>query len=530
MTANFPTIDLFAGPGGLGEGFSTFRDSRGNRPFHIAMSIEKEASAFETLRLRSFLRQFEADFPKQYYDFLNSEQQEPDWEKLYPQQWAAACQEVVRLELGSAAARRIIRPRLDAIRAQALGNAIVIGGPPCQAYSLVGRARNRGINGYQARDDRRHFLYREYIDVLRRLQPAVFVMENVKGMISSTVDGKRIFDLVLADLKNAGGNRDSYRLLALAPNSHGEMKVVAPTEYRSFVVRAEEFGVPQARHRVILIGVRSDIVFHVADRRKFAARPQLQIARHLLEGMPRLRSGLSRKDSSNGWTEQVSLCLARIVRLAKSDPKLSDISKRASELRREFKKTKTTLHRSRPCRPRVGVRCNSKLKSWILDPKLRVAPNNQTRSHMKADLIRYMFAAIFGQVRGRTPKSSDFPNSLSPAHLNWKTGKFSDRFRVQLYNRPSSTITSHISKDGHYFIHPDPLQCRSLTVREAARLQTFPDNYFFKGNRTQQYVQVGNAVPPYLAYQIASVVHELVGYPVRVEHRTNYVQRVAANA
>lgn len=143
-----------------------------------------------------------------------------------------------------------------------------------------------------------------------------------------------------------------------------------------------------------------------------------------------------------------------------------------------------------------------------------VALNHSTRAHIAGDLARYLFVSAWGDCLGKSPELAEFPLALLPNHRNVELAMggshFADRFRVQLRNQPSTTITSHISKDGHYYIHPDVAQCRSLTVREAARLQTFPDDYIFAGPRTAQYHQVGNAVPPFLARQIAQLVADLL--------------------
>lgn len=142
-------------------------------------------------------------------------------------------------------------------------------------------------------------------------------------------------------------------------------------------------------------------------------------------------------------------------------------------------------------------------------PNLKIL-DHFPRPHMDSDLIRYFFCSVFRETYGRNPKDHEFPRTLTPDHKSWNSGKFVDRFKVQGLDRPSSTITSHISKDGHYFIHPDSKQCRSLTVREAARLQSFPDSYVFMGKRTNQFHQIGNAVPPFLARQIATIVYDIL--------------------
>lgn len=515
----YHVVDLFAGPGGLAEGFASL-GADGTRPFHIALSVEKDPVAHGTLRFRAFLRQFEGGYPERYYEFLNDGIDEPDWASEFPTEWAAAESEALLLELGAKGASAALEPLVDAVREGAASRTIVIGGPPCQAYSIVGRARNKGKAGYKPATDERHFLYREYIAILERIRPAAFVMENVKGILSSSVDGKAIFTQVLADLRAIGGNTRAYELLALVRAADGNVRLVATLEPRDFVICAEDFGIPQARHRVIIIGVRRDavaspILFDLPDA-VAAARcgdvvPGKATVRHVLSGLPELRSGLSKADGLKDWAEAVGKAIETVAAAtAGDDPVLQAVRGAVLEVRERFLRGDHPTSRTGETVSGLHPDCPPELADWLLDPKLKKVSGHWSRGHMASDLARYLFVATFTQVHQRSPVAREFPAILAPAHRNWDTGDFADRFRAQHWDSPSRTVTSHISKDGHYFIHPDPAQCRALTVREAARLQTFPDNYRFLGNRTQQFTQVGNAVPPLLARQIAGALHRLL--------------------
>lgn len=503
MSQTYKVVDLFAGPGGLAEGFAAFATAAGH-PFEIALSVEKESSAFRTLRLRSFFRQFRGKAPSLYYDYVAGRVLRDELKRCFETEWRAAEHETLQVELGRPDTGKELYPRIARIACASAGNAVLVGGPPCQAYSLVGRARNRGNARYVPEEDHRHFLYRKYIEILRRLEPAAFVMENVKGFLSASVDGGAIFERVLADLSSATGS-DSYRVFALGrPEANAR---------KSYILQAEDYGIPQRRHRVILLGIRRDL----ADRLGHLSRDELALERQdghctvgdVLSGMEPLRSGLSRGDSPDAWR---AVTISAFDHAAASlpydgDTDMRDVAELLANCARRLRnaadvppRSSTQLHHVR----------HQRLAAWLHDSRLHGLPNHDTRGHMAQDLARYAFVAAFAEVLGRSPRAADFPSALAPLHRNWNTGKFNDRFRAQLWNEPSTTITSHIAKDGHYFIHPDPMQCRSLTVREAARLQTFPDNYFFEGNRTEQYVQVGNAVPPMLATQIASKVHTIL--------------------
>lgn len=523
-----PVIDVFAGPGGLSEGFSSVEEN-GKTKFEVKLSIEMDANAHKTLELRSFYRKFPKEsVPSEYYNLLRTnslKEREELREKLferYPKQAAEAQQDAWCAELGG----ENFPPELvDERIAKALNGAkdwVLIGGPPCQAYSVVGRARKQQKDELDNEDGRVH-LYKEYLRIIAQHHPTVFVMENVRGLLSSKLGGKKMFDLIKGDLQNPTvlypeSNSPKYRVFSLVKEPI-EFEDGQPiySDDSDYLIKAEEFRVPQARHRVILLGVREDVT-KVPSTLK--AEEEKVSLKDVIGDLPKVRSGLGRTfEYVQGDDGQRKRAYRNVE---DTDPNWVDTIR---EFRNEITSWKgfESVDAQREVHVPVHgiggefIQCSTPsmsnpLNDWYRDEKLKGAANHISRAHMIDDLKRYLFAGLYTKVYGRFPRLSDYEShddTLLPDHKSATSGKFADRFRVQRAEIPATTVTSHISKDGHYFIHYDAEQCRSLTVREAARIQTFPDNYLFCGTRTAQYHQVGNAVPPYLANQIAKVVAKM---------------------
>lgn len=503
-------IDLFAGPGGLGEGFSSCTQYDGRKAFKIGVSVEKDPAAHKTLITRALFRQLSNHHQslKDYYNYVQNKITKEQLIQKYPNEFNQALEETLYAPQTLGENNQLIHAKIKEVVARHKGPTIVIGGPPCQAYSLAGRSRNAGNKDYKAEDDHRHFLYKEYLKVLAIVKPEVFVMENVRGILSAKVKDTLIFPEILKDLRNPSAATNTpdmlgYRIYSLVTKTNDPFN----PEYDNlsdFLIRSELYDIPQARHRVILLGVRNDIKA-IPDILTRSEHYPVTV-KSIIDDLPPLRSGLSKqKDTEELWAKTVSCHIAQLKKLLEKKYDKNVLESLKLEPRRKLPRQSSQYD----CEKITLI--EEPIKSWLLDKKLQCVLNHETRGHIELDLLRYAFCSIHALLNyGTSPKSRDFPEELAPMHANWQTGIYADRFRVQSANNFATTITSHISKDGHYFIHYDPTQCRSLTVREAARLQTFPDNYYFEGNRTQQYIQVGNAVPPFLAKQIAEIVLKLL--------------------
>ncbi len=540
MKQPIPVIDLFAGAGGLGEGFSAVQ-ADGTPSFRVALSVECEGAAHKTLELRAFFREFTGrEVPDSYYAHLRGELSREELFEANRTEEEAAKDTAWKATLGSPETPPDAVDRKISDRVMGRPAWVLVGGPPCQAYSMAGRSRNRAKPGYRPEEDTRHFLYREYLRILNVHRPPVFVMENVKGVLSARLDDGPIYERMLRDLKapNQAFGEDSahpgYRIYSLSKKAPqidfwGDF-TLGPAD---FVVRCEDHGIPQKRHRVLLLGVRKDIdsSIHPETLARLVPGP---VACDVLSDLPPLRAAVSSRpgirkipDSPRAWTTHLLSALrARWMKPLKRDTALATTTKAA---------VRDALHNLAPPLADLGGEFvpaqhggPSYRPDWFHDPRLGGHCNHSARSHMPSDFHRYLWASCFAKANGIPIRLRDFPADLQPRHQNVKSAmghdNFSDRFKVQAADSASTTVMSHIAKDGHYYIHYDPAQCRSLTVREAARLQTFPDNYFFCGNRTEQYVQVGNAVPPLLAHQIAQIVLGLLSRAGLTDDRSDHTR------
>ncbi|RXV72266.1 DNA cytosine methyltransferase [Burkholderia stabilis] len=509
---SIPIIDLFAGPGGLGEGFASLKGHGGKAFFEIGLSIEKNSVAHRTLTLRAVFRHLRGTKDvRHYYSYIRGEITEAAFRSIPSVASAFADAEIEArcLELGKSDESGIDNEIQAALKGQETW--VLIGGPPCQAYSLAGRSRRANDKTFQ--NDEKHFLYKEYLRIIKVHRPTIFVMENVKGLLSSQHAGDPMFEKIVADLSMPIDGLE-YEIRSFVKAGSGDS--LKPIDY---VIPAERYGIPQSRHRVILLGVKKDACLPQHELLTPISKPVT--VKQAIDDLPRIRSRLSRGDSIEAWRTAVQAGPAFVTGW--------QVEEESSmiETMRAFAATATYTATGKPFVPKSYRRPKkpTELQRWLHDRNLGGVCQHEARSHMASDLARYLFSACFAHSFGYFPQLDVFPPKLLPAHVNVHVEggadaiPFKDRFRVQCRNKPATTVVAHIAKDGHYYIHYDPAQCRSLTVREAARLQTFPDNYFFAGNRTEQYTQVGNAVPPLLAHKLATVVRNLLNQKNRKDRR-----------
>lgn len=401
-------IDLFSGAGGLTEGFR-------NQQYKILGHVEKEKAACETLKLREvyyYLK--EKNKLELYNDFLNSKTSMEDLLEHVPQE---KLKKILNFEISKENIHSIFS-FFDDLEENVDG---IIGGPPCQAYSTIGRARNASKKS----SDERIYLYKFYIHFLNKYQPKFFIFENVKGLLSfRDADDEYLLPRMKKEFEEAG-----YSL-----------------GYE--VLNTKNYGVPQSRERLIIFGVmneKKELIQEFFKNLKKYEENEVDV-KTAFQGLPSLKAGEvnnSYTNLSNDYVEQNFL---------------------------QDSKTPLTQNIARP--------------------------NNSN------DLAIYKIVAE-AKKNGKNIKYSELDSELK-THKH--TDKFLDRFKALSWNSPSHTVVAHISKDGHHYIHPDTKQNRSITVREAARLQGFPDNYYFLDSRTSAFTQIGNAVPPIFSKKMADAI------------------------
>lgn len=636
-TKKVTIIDLFAGPGGLGEGFSNCEHS----PFKIGMSVEKEKNAHKTLTLRSFYRKLKDK--SLYIRYVSCKSKEEKNELMLEiqktKEWELALSETLgtphalgnsnifekwqngetpspsdfdkktkeQLEIETKI-KEICKSTGRTSRNKTLADCdplIVIGGPPCQAYSTIGRGRRAGIADHNQDHDQRFFLYKEYADVIKKSRPNLFIMENVSGIGSAKLaNGTRIFPEIIKRLEYLKENpkpndKKKYHIYSLVTAKEAFKGTEENPTEKDYLINAADFGVPQARKRVILLGINAEhdkenSLSMIMDPGYAPNAPSIA---ETIGSLTPIRSSISNRETSSNqkkftneliedtdynWKESRSKSIETILRLVSgtkakeqgvkdiinweimsakvekarklnltrditnslieniplTKEERSKIYSKGSEyeslLSKVYKRIETQLYsidQEKTLKKGSDFYLTSSRKNAITSKKYAELDkwlskdfpgifNHCAKQHMRKDMTRYMFSALWTEAQKQTPAPLNepspspttkfFPKELASDHKSWFSKNFQDRFRTYPSNYRAKTITSHMHKDGHANIHYDPSQMRSLTVREAARIQTFPDDYYFEGGQSAQYLQVGNAVPPFLAKQIAEHVLKIM--------------------
>ncbi len=411
-------IDLFSGAGGLSEGFV-------RAGFKPIAHVEIDRAACNTLITRTAYHYLKKTGNFQpYLEYIQNKISRTELYSLLPKN---KIESVINLPIGEEN-NNIIFQKIDLIRGSKSID-IIIGGPPCQAYSLVGRARDEN----KMEGDSRNYLYKEYAKFLEYYQPKYFVFENVIGLKSAKTKHGESYLQMMLDLFKEKGYYAEYKVL-----------------------EAKDFGVLQNRRRIILIGKKNGEAGFYPKFKKEKANVTVS---EIFIDLPSLISGTG-----------------------------------------NYYETKY----------------NSYSGNYLFDSHIRNGLDFTTqhiaRPHSEQDKGIYKLAIEKWENGHQRLNYNDIP-TIWQTHKNTKS--FVDRFKVVASDLPySQTVVAHICKDGHYYIHPDKNQNRSLTPREAARLQTFPDDYFFEGvsekpSRTSAFKQIGNAVPPLMAEKIAIKIKTL---------------------
>ena len=405
-------IDLFAGAGGLSEGFI-------RAGFNPIAHVEMNKDACDTIKTRTAYHWLKENKKTRIYnDYLKSENKNKE------ELWSNVPEHLINSVINKEISEKTLPEIFKSIDKELNGKKVdlVIGGPPCQAYSIVGRARK------DMESDPRNHLYKHYVKFLEKYQPNMFVFENVPGILSAK-NGEYL-DKIFKAVKKAG-----YEL-AIPPKNH---------------LNAKNFGVLQDRKRVIIIGWKQELNLSYP---KFEEKEsEFQIWRDLFSDLKPLQNG------------------------------------------------EGTLNAVEYIRPTTEYLKQSKIRNGLdFVTQHIVRPNNEN------DLEIYKIAVALWKEKKRLNYAT-LPERLIK-HKN--TSSFTNRFQVVNGDGISNTVVAHIAMDGHYYIHPDKKQNRSISVREAARIQSFPDDYFFEGSRTAAFKQIGNAVPPLMAEKIAKKIKLLI--------------------